>query len=358
MHSQAPERADRPARPAHHRVTIADVARRSGVSPSAVSFALNGRPGVAPGTRVRIQAAADQLGFRPSTQARGLSSRRAYALGLVVARPARLLAADPFFPEFIAGVEGELGQRGIALVVQVVGGSATEAAGYARLHAEGRVDGVLLTDLRRDDHRFALLRRLQLPAVAVGMPNPAIDGVPSVVIDDRLGIDAAVAHLAGLGHERIGHVAGPGTYVHSLSRRAAWRAALKRQGLPAGPAVTGDFTGPAGATATGRLLSAAEPPSAIIYANDIMAAAGMAAARAAGLDIPGDLSVVGFDDAPLSAHLHPALTTVNSNPEGWGQAAAGVLLDLVEGRSADSVVLGAPQLVLRASTGPPKRAVR
>lgn len=319
-----------------------------------MSFALNGRPGVGPGTRARIQAVADQLGFTPNTRARALSSRRAYAFGLVVARPARLLAADPFFPEFIAGVEGELGQRGIALVLQVTGESpAAEVAGYTRLHAEGRVDGVLLTDLRRNDLRFPLLQRLRLPAVAVGMPNPAVDAVPMVAIDDRLGVAAAVTHLAELGHERIGHVAGPGNYVHSLSRLAAWRAALTANGLPVGPVATGDFTGNGGATATRRMLTGSRRPTAILYANDIMAVAGMAAAREAGLDVPGELSIVGYDDAPLSAHLHPALTTLNSNAEGWGRAAASVLLQLAEGGTPKGLTLGPPELVVRASTAPP-----
>lgn len=324
------------------------------MSKSAVSFALNGRPGVGAETRARIQAVAHQLGFAPSTRARGLSNRRAYAFGLVVARPARLLAADPFFPEFLAGVEGELGQRGIALVLQVTGESAeAEIAGYTRLHAESRVDGVLLTDLRRNDHRFPLLRRLRLPAVAVGTPSPAVTGIPAVVIDDRLGVTAAVGHLADLGHQRIGHVAGPGNYVHSLSRRAAWRAALRSRRLPAGPVATGDFSGRGGAEATRRLLAGSRPPTAIFYANDVMAAAGMAAARQAGCDIPGDLSIVGFDDAPLSAHLHPALTTLNSDAEGWGRAAAVMLLQLAEGAAPDNVMLGPPELVIRASTGPP-----
>lgn len=317
-----------------------------------MSFALNGRSGVAPATRARILAAAQELGFHRSSSARALSNRRAHAVGLVVARPARVLAADPFFPEFIAGVQAELSHAGSALVLLVVGDSAEEeAAAYARLHGEGRVDGVLLTDLRADDSRFALVRALGLCAVAVGTPDhPA--PVPSAGVPDGPGIGAAVAHLVGLGHRRIAHVGGPGDYVHSISRRNAFRAAVRDAGLT-GTVTRGDFTGHGGASATRRLLRRPERPTAVLYANDLMAAAGMSTARELGLDVPADLSVVGFDDAPLSAHLHPPLTTVAQDIAGWARTAAAMLLDLTEGGSPADAVLPPARLVLRASTAPP-----
>src|SRR5919108_3527958 len=138
---------------AKRRPTIADVARRAGVSKGAVSFALNGRPGVAAVTRQRILDAADALGWRPSHRARSLSVSRAFALGLVIARDPGLLGSDPFFPAFIAGVESVLASEGQALVLQVVGTGAAEEEGYRRLAQDSRVDGVFLTDLRRGDPR-------------------------------------------------------------------------------------------------------------------------------------------------------------------------------------------------------------
>ncbi len=129
--------------------TIADVARAAGVSKGTVSFALNDRPGVAPATKARILAAAEELGFRPSHRARALSASRAFALGLVVARPAELLGADPFFPAFIAGVETALAEAEHALLLRVVTGDwPDEAEAYRRLAQDGRVDGVFLSDLR------------------------------------------------------------------------------------------------------------------------------------------------------------------------------------------------------------------
>lgn len=307
---------------------------------------------MAPATRARILAAAQELSFHPSSSARALSNRRAHAVGLVVARPARVLAADPFFPEFIAGVQAELSRGASALVLLVVGDSAEEeAAGYARLHAENRVDGVLLTDLRTDDSRFVLVRTLGLCAVAVGAPSPPVP-VPSAVVPDAPGMLEAVRHLVTLGHRRIAHVSGPGNYVHSISRRVAFRAAVREAGV-SGVVAQGDFTGRGGSAATRRLLRRPDRPTAIVYANDLMAAAGLSTARQAGLDVPADLSVIGFDDAPLSAHLHPPLTTVAQDIAPWARTAAAMLLDLTEGGSPADAVLPAARLVIRSSTAPP-----
>ncbi|MGH9282733.1 MAG: LacI family DNA-binding transcriptional regulator, partial [Acidimicrobiales bacterium] len=131
------------------RPTILDVARRAGVSKGAVSFALNGRPGLAPATRDRILVAARELEWRPSPRARALSHSRAFALGLVMSRPPALLGADPWFAQFLAGIESTLAGQGMALVLQVVGAGAPEEEGYRRLAQDARVDGVFLIDLRR-----------------------------------------------------------------------------------------------------------------------------------------------------------------------------------------------------------------
>src|SRR5690349_5991554 len=141
------------------RVTIADVARAAGVSPGAVSFALNDRPGVADETRERIRAIAAELGFTPSHRGRALSASRALAVGLVIARQPETLSADPFFPAFIAGIEKTLATHGQALLLQVVPDQESERRSYETLAASGRVDGVFLTDLHVDDPRPDLDRK-------------------------------------------------------------------------------------------------------------------------------------------------------------------------------------------------------
>ncbi len=333
------------------RPTIADVAAHAGVSLSAVSFALNGRPGVGEETRRRILEAAAELGWQPSHRARSLSRSKAFALGLVLARSPDLFGADPFFPSFIGGVETVLSPRGQSLVLQVVPDAETEAEGYRRLAGESRVDGVFLSDLRRGDPRVALLAGLGLPAVTLNRPD--VDSpFPAVCLDDQTAIVDAVKHLVELGHTRVAHVAGPSEFLHGAGRRTAWEETLTAAGLAPGPVVESDFTAAGGAAATRTLLDLAEPPTAIVYANDLMAVAGMAVALELGFAVPDRLSITGFDDTELAAYVHPALTTVRTDPFGWGQAAARLLLGLVEGADVADEEFTPARLVIRGSTGP------
>lgn len=332
------------------RPTINDVARAAGVSKGAVSFALNNRPGVAPDTRERILGVAKQLGWTPSTRARALSVSRALAVGLVIARPPETLRADPFFPAFIAGLESVLTETGHALLLHVVPDHARELDSYRRLSHEGRVDGVFVTDLHIDDPRPALLAKLGLPAVVVG-PAVAVEHWPSLGVDDAPGIAAAVEHLVALGHTDIAHVAGPWDMVHGRSRREAWATALSHAGLPQGTCVEADFSAEAGAAATRELLDLVQAPTAIVYANDLMAMAGMSLAIARGIDVPGELSITGYDDTEIAAHLQPSLTTVSSDVVEWGRAAATRLLEVVDKKPTSELSLQPPRLVIRSSTG-------
>ncbi len=334
------------------RTTISDVARAAGVSIGAVSFALNDRPGVAPQTRDRILAAARELGWSPSHRGRALAASQALAVGLVLARPPETLGADPFFPAFIAGIESVLSPLGQALVLQMVPDPAGELDGYRRLAADGRVDGVFLTDLRTADPRPALLAELRLPAVLIG-PDCSATEDPCVAVDDRPGIAAAVEHLVALGHQVIAHIGGPDEFVHGRSRRSAWSDALATAGLAEGPHVEADFSAQGGAAATKVLLDLPQRPTAIVYGNDLMAIAGMAVASARGLVVPRDLSITGFDDTEVAAHLQPSLTSVRTDAYGWGAAAAARLLAAVAGTPAPNPTLPPPHLVIRASTAPP-----
>ena len=199
-------------------VTINDVAQAAGVSKGAVSYALNGQPGVSDDTRERILKVARELGWTPNLRAKSLSSAKAFAVGLVVARDPRLLGTDPFFPAFIAGIETTLVEHEYALVLTVAASADAEEMGYRKLAADSRVDGVILTDMRVDDSRIALLKSLKIPAVTLNRPETS-SPFPAVCMDDTEGIAAAVEHLVSLGHTRIGHVGGPQSYIHGRSRR-------------------------------------------------------------------------------------------------------------------------------------------
>lgn len=333
-----------------HKVTIGDVALRAGVSKSAVSFVFNGRGGVGPDARERILKAAADLDWRPDARARALSRNRAQSLGFVVRREPELFSTDPFFPQFIAGVETALSELGYALVLQVVDGEESEHRAYAGFAHESRVDGVFLTDLRVDDVRPGELDRLGLPYVQVGPASPDGDGPEPIGLDDAAGVRRAVRHLNALGHRRIAHVGGVDRYIHSQLRRRAWAEELEALGLEPGPFVTADFTGAAGAQATHELLDLAEPPTAIVYANDLMAIAGMSAAIERGLRVPSDLSVVGFDDIPLARYVMPPLSTVRQDVMAWGRVSALSLIALVEGTQAAPVSLPPVEFIVRHST--------
>ncbi|POH65033.1 LacI family transcriptional regulator [Cryobacterium zongtaii] len=334
------------------KVTIADVAREAGVSKGLVSFALNDRPGVAADTRARILQVAEALGWTPSLRARSLSSKRSFALGLVIARDPEVLGSDPFFTSFIAGVETVLAPEGLALVLSVVPDEETELQTYRTLVSDGRVDGVFLSDLRIDDARIQCLADLGLPTVTLGRPDQP-SPFPAVSIDDTHGIAESVRHLAGLGHRRIAHVAGSPAMLHGSRRQEAFTSAMRAAGLGDGQIVETDFSIAAGADAARRLLSQPEPPTAIVFANDPMAIAGIGVAQELGIRVPEDVSITGFDDIEFARYVYPALTTVGATPLVWGRAAAATLLGLIRTGGADDVDLPAARLIIRGSASVP-----
>ena len=334
------------------KVTIADVARAAGVSKGLVSFALNDRPGVSAETRSRILHVAGTLGWTPSLRARSLSSKRSFALGLVIARDPEVLGSDPFFTSFIGGIETILAPEGLALVLSVVPDASTELTTYRTLVTDGRVDGVFISDLRQDDPRIPCLAELGLPAVTLGRPDQP-SPFPAVSIDDTDGVAESVRHLVELGHRRIAHVAGSPAMLHGGRRRDAFSAAMRAAGLGNGQIVETDFSIAAGADATRALLGQPERPTAIVFASDPMAIAGIGVAQELGVSVPDELSITGFDDIEFARYVYPALTTVGATPMVWGRTAATTLLGLIRTGSAADVELPAARLIIRGSASAP-----
>jgi DNA-binding LacI/PurR family transcriptional regulator len=316
------------------RPTIDDVAARAGVSSASVSFAMNGRPGVGEETRRRILAAAEELGWRPSAHARGLAEARARAIGLLLARPLEQLEIDPFFVRFLAGVERTLARTDHALVLRVSGESDVDA--YERLAASGRVDGFLLCDVELDDPRF---ERIALPAVVAGHPVSPCP-FPWLETEHARGMAAVVGHLVELGHRRIGFCGSDERLEHVQARLRVWREALPGDG----PVVFGD---PA------PLLDAGV--TAIVHTSDVLAAACLAAARARGIDVPGELSITGFDDSPVAALASPPITSVRIDYAEFGEAAAAALLAAIDGQPVPEFRGGPPLLLVRGSTSRERR---
>lgn len=329
--------------------TIADVAQRAGVSKGLVSFALNDRPGVSPETRSRILSTAEDLGWRPSLRARSLSTRTSYALGLVIARDPDVIGVDPFFSAVIAGIERVLAPQGRVLVLSVVPEPQAELATYRSFARDSRVDGVFLTDLRHDDERVRLLVELEIPAVTFGRPEGA-SPFPAVVLDDTAGIESVVTHLVQLGHTRVAHVGGSALMLHGARRRESFLDAMRRADIGNAQVIETDFSAAAGAAATRDLLSQPLPPTAILFANDPMAIAGLSVAHERGIRVPDELSIAGFDGSDMSRYVYPTLTTVSSDAVAWGSAAARTLLELIADGSAEDVELPPAEIVPRQST--------
>jgi len=334
------------------RPTIAEIAARAGVSIGAVSYALNGRPGVSATTRKHILDIADEIGWRPSVAARSLSGSRAHCVGLAIARPADTLGVEPFFMRFIAGLERELSGRRTALLLQVVEDHRAAIDAMRLLWAERRVDGMVVTDLWADDARIPVLEELQMPAVLVGRPRTDTD-LPTVGTDDAAAVVAAVDYLVALGHRRIARVAGLPALHHTQVRIAAFREAVVGHGLGEPQVVETDYTWEDGARATRALLSRRDRPTAITFDNDVMAVAALNVAQEMGVAVPSELSIVAGDDSQLCVLVRPALTALAWDIQSYGVHSARVLLDMIDGRSPVPYQDAVAHLVVRSSTSSP-----
>lgn len=331
-----------------------DIARRAGVSESAVSFALNDRPGVSELTRDRVRRVAQQLGWRPSTAARALSGEGSATVGLVVARPAATLGVDSFFLQLISGIQEVLAERQLGLLFQVVEDIPAECAVYRRWWAEHRVDGVLVVDPRTDDPRPALLDELGLPAVVIGaLPGTEGAGHPrlsQVRADDAGAMASVVGRLHALGHRRIVHIAGLADLAHTDRRIGSLRFEADRRGLYEARSVTTDYSDTEGAAVTRRVLTGPTPPTALVYDNDVMAAAGTAVTASLGFSVPGDVSVVSWEDSALCRLVSPWLSALTRDTVSFGRMAAGELTALLAGGAARTVQVPLPRLIEREST--------
>ncbi|MFC3898321.1 LacI family DNA-binding transcriptional regulator [Lentzea rhizosphaerae] len=265
------------------------------------------------------------------------------AVGLVLARPARLLGVEPFFMEFIAGIEERLAERDLSVLLHVVADHEAEIAAYRRWAARGLVDATVVVNPVVDDPRPAVLRELGLPAVVVGDGG----GLPDVRTDHSGPVLEALGHLLDLGHRRIARVTGPSALQHTQARTAAL---LSR--CPEAVIVEGDYSEEAGAKLTTALLNLAEPPTAILYDNDVMAVAGLVAATSSGVAVPSQLSLVAWDDSTLCRLASPALTTMSVDVHQFGVLVAESVLECADGVPVVPRWSPAARCVPRGTTAP------
>ena len=325
---------------------LADVAKQAGVSEATVSRVLNGKPGISDATRAAVLTALDVIGYERPTH---LRVRRARMVGLVVPE-----LQNPIFPALAEVVSGALAQRGFNAVLCTRTGSMSESE-YVDMLLERQVSGMVFAGGQYaeadapHDHYLRLLK-LRLPVVLVNAAAEHLD-FPRVSTDDAVAMEQAYGHLASLGHERIGLILGPPDHVPSRRKLAAFQAAAAAAGA------TGDaelvertmFSLEGGHAAATRLI--ARGVTGIVCASDPLALGAIRAARRAGLSVPADLSVVGYDDSVFMSCTDPPLTTVRQPIEAIGRAAVAMLTGQIEGAAVSAEELFfEPEIVFRGST--------
>jgi DNA-binding LacI/PurR family transcriptional regulator len=327
---------------------LADVAKKVGVSEATVSRVLNGKPGVSEATRDAVLTALDVLGYERPTQLRG---ERARLIGLVLPE-----LQNPIFPAVAEVIGGALAQRGLTPVLctaRTAGG--LSEADYVAMLLEQQVSGVVFAgghfaERAAPHEHYKLLHDRGIPVVLF---NAAIEHLefPCVATDDMTAAAFAFTHLASLGHQRIGLVAGPEDHVPSARKLASFTSLARDAGLAAAPVEHTLFSLEGGQAATSRLLR--HGVTGVICASDVLALGAIRAARRAGLSVPGDISVVGYDDSAFMNCTDPPLTTVRQPIEAMGKAAVALLVNQIENVAVyPEELLFEPELVVRGSTGP------
>ena len=328
-------------------VTSVDVARLAGVSQATVSRALRDIRGTSEPTRAKVRAAARELGYVPQQSGRSLSSRLTNRVGIVTGE-----LANPFYPALVAPMVGRLHEHGY-LAVLIPDEDLDDLDPVPLI--DGSLDGVLLTTIHQDSHLPAELSRRGVPRVLVNR-DVSLGGEDASVADNAAGARQVADLLLSLGHRRIAFIGGPPTVRTNVARAEAFRAALARHGIEclAPPWTCGPFDLDHGRQAFARLMTLAPPPTAVFCANDVLAIGALEAARTAGLAVPGDVTVVGFDDIPLAGLSLIDLTTVGCDLGAMARSAADLLIERIAdpGRPARKIV-HPTRLVLRGTHGRP-----
>ena len=333
------------------RPTSADVATRAGVSRTTVSFVLNDRPGanISPPTRERVLLAAAELGYHPHAPARILAGGKSHTLGFVLRQSPEQVAGDASLAETLRGLATAARAAGFRVMVEPLD---PEGGSYEGLLRAQHVDGLVVSGPRIDDEGLVRLARDGFPIVLQGS-LPGLD-VASVDIDNVSGARRAVEHLIGLGRRRIAFITNaPLAYTAARERRDGYRDALAAANIEYDERLVAEaaFDAGSGHRAMAALLKRG-PIDAAFVASDVVAFGAIAAIREAGLTVPRDVSVVGFDDIALAAFFDPPLTTVRLPAFDLGLAAGTALLDRVAGRSLPDRTLLPTELIVRSSTAP------
>ncbi len=311
-------------------LTIEDIAIKAGVSRSTVSRVLNGRSNVRDETRQCVLEVINATGYRPHAAAHNLASQRSETIGLVLPLSVSLFFSDPYFPHLIKGIAQACNNNNYTLALFLAGTPEDQTKLFSRVSQKGLVDGVIIQSGHHGDQSIIHeLSQTSIPVMVAGRPLQP-DGINYIDIDNVAAAQMAVEHLIKLGHKRIATITGPLDGTVGMDRLQGYCNALNKAGIEidAGLIVTGDFTEAGGHTAFQKLLPAR--PEALFAASDNMAVGAIHAAREAGLLIPEDLAVVGFDDLPIANGFDINLTTVRQPVVDFGIAAVTGLIDMIK----------------------------
>lgn len=270
------------------------------------------------------------------------------AVGLVLARPARLLGVEPFFAEFMGGVEEGLAHEGRSLLFHVVPDAVGELAAYRRWATGSMVEAVIVVNLHADDSRLGVLLDLGIPAVVIGGPRSGLP-MSNVWVDDDRAMQDAIDYLVLLGHENIARVTGPVGLHHTHERDTGFALACARHGVRA-TTLEGDYSEESGRHCTRILLGRPDPVTAIVYDNDLMALAGLGVAAELGQAVPGDVSMLAWDDSTLCRLSNPQLSAMTLDVHALGNQASDAVLNTLAGGPVKTYLVPQQRLSARAST--------
>ncbi|MGQ9681041.1 MAG: LacI family DNA-binding transcriptional regulator [Anaerolineae bacterium] len=326
-------------------VTIKDIAKAAEVSHSTVSRALSDSPLISTETKALIRRLADEMGYTPSALGRGLVTRRSATIGLVVTT-----IADPFIAEVVQGIEETALSCGYNTILCNSNSEPERELKTVRALREKRVDAIIVTSSRLGSLYLSHLRGVGVPVVLINNQG-AGDYIHSVLIDDHHGGELAGRYLGGLGHRHIAYIGGPIWARASSIRLAGFRKALRAQGLDVPPdlVLVGNGRPDGGVEAANELLHRSQPVTAVFCYNDMTAVGVLSALHRAGRRVPEDLSVIGYDDVAIAAHLWPPLTTIAQPKYALGKRAMEMALSLIQGECQVPDVILPPSLVERES---------
>jgi len=335
------------------KLTIKEIAELAGVSKATVSRVLNGKGGVSPRTRRKVERVIQMYSYTPNLVARGLSLRRTGGVGLIVAHTAKRLSSHLFFLEFLRGVSHFLTEMGFRLILATADSEEDYESSCRNMAQDGFVDGAVILGIRKNDRRLRYFLKAGVPFVTVGRPigYPRADYVDS---DNQGGARTATEYLLRLGHKEIFFINGPEDHVASIAREKGYKEAFNTHGVSLGEQyiVHGDFSFESGYGAVRMALAQGLEFSAVFAASDLTAMGAATALKEAGFRVGEDISVVGFDDIPYARLFDPPLTTVHQPIHEMGEEAGRLLLLRLEGDVEGPLrKVFRTQLIVRESTG-------